>query len=238
MNDPVRRVWHLLNRQRHERELVREMSEHRESMRDPSTFGDTYRLLEQSRDAWGWNWLDDAMQDLKLGIRGLMRAPTFTITGILILTFGIGLNLTLYQMAGVGLLRPPALKDPETLARFTRQTPGSRTTTVPYPMTQAVAEDGTVLSAVLVKAFAPVVWGKELTAVPALFVSPNWFSELGAAPSSGRLFSPMVDGATSEPVAVVSYQFWRSQLGSDPNVVGRTVDVNRQTSDRDRDLEP
>ena len=33
-------------------------------MHDPSTFGDSHRMLERSRDAWGWNWLDDAMQDL------------------------------------------------------------------------------------------------------------------------------------------------------------------------------
>ena len=60
----LRRVWHLLNRSRHERELMREMNEHRGSMHDPSKFGDTHRLLEYSRDAWGWNWLDDALQDL------------------------------------------------------------------------------------------------------------------------------------------------------------------------------
>jgi predicted permease len=223
----LRRVWHLINRSRRERELVAEMNEHREQMHDASRFGNTHRLIEQSRDAWGWNWLDDALQDLKLGIRGLMRAPTFAITGILILTFGIGLNLTLYQMASIGLLRPPALKNPETLARFTRQAPHSRSTTVPYPITQAVAQDGT-LSAVLVKAFAPIAWGKELNTVPALFVSPNWFSELGAAPAAGRLFEPAVDSATSEPVAVVSHQFWRTQLGSDPNIVGSTIDVNRK----------
>ena len=56
-----RRVWHLLNRSRNERDLVREMTEHRASMHDPTKFGDTHRLLEYSRDAWGWNWLDDAM---------------------------------------------------------------------------------------------------------------------------------------------------------------------------------
>ena len=133
MSTLLRRLWHLVNRRRHERELVMEMREHRGAMHDPSQFGDTHRLLEQSRDAWGWNWLDDAAQDMKLGMRGLMRAPTFAISGVMILTFGIGLNLTLYQMASVGLLRPPALKNPQTLARFTRQAPHSRTTTVPYP---------------------------------------------------------------------------------------------------------
>ena len=69
MSNWLRRVWHLLNRSRHERDLIREMQDHRASMHDPSKFGDTHRLLEQSRDAWGWNWLDDAMQDFTVGMR-------------------------------------------------------------------------------------------------------------------------------------------------------------------------
>ncbi len=90
MNTWFRRVWHLLNRSRRERELVREMNEHRDSMHDASKFGDTHRLLEQSRDAWGWNWLDDAIQDLAVGVRTLAKAPAFAVTAMLILTFGIG----------------------------------------------------------------------------------------------------------------------------------------------------
>ena len=91
-----RRLWHLVNRRRLERELVQEMRDHRESMHDPSRFGDTHRLLERSRDEWGWNWLDDALQDFTVGVRTLLRSPSFAITATLILTFGIGLNVTLY----------------------------------------------------------------------------------------------------------------------------------------------
>ena len=76
----LRRVWHLFNRPRRERELVREMHDHRQSMFDPSRFGDTHRLIEQSRDAWGWNWLDEARQDLSVGVRTLRRSPSFAIT--------------------------------------------------------------------------------------------------------------------------------------------------------------
>ena len=103
------------------------MSEHRESMHDPSKFGDTHRLLERSRDAWGWNWLDDAMQDLTVGVRTLVKSPSFAITATLILTFGIGLNVTLFQMIRVGLLRPPALKDVDSWVRFLRAAPNSTT---------------------------------------------------------------------------------------------------------------
>src|SRR6188508_941621 len=97
-----RRVWHLMNRPRRERELRREMDDHRASMQDPSQFGrDTHRFIEQSRDAWGWNWLDEAMQDLRLGLRTLRRSPSFAITATLILAFGIGINITLLQMMQV-----------------------------------------------------------------------------------------------------------------------------------------
>ena len=221
----LRRLWYLVNRRRHERELVEEMREHRGLMHDPAKFGDTYRLVEQSRDAWGWNWLDDAVQDLKLGIRGLMRAPAFAITGVLILTFGIGLNLTLFQMANVTLLKPPDIPNPETLARFTRNAPGDRSGTVAYQITQAVARENTVLSAVLVDAFTAMMWGDQ--AVRASFVSPNWFTELGGTMAEGRGFSATIDGAASATVAVINHQFWRTTLGSDPSIVGTTVRVNR-----------
>ena len=227
MSTWFRRVWHLLNRRRRERELVDEMREHRASMHDPARFGDTHRFIEQSRDAWGWNWLDDAMQDFKLGVRGLLRAPTFAITGVLILTFGIGLNLTLFQMVNVTLLQPPDIPHPETLARFTRNAPGSRTGTVAYPITQAVARDNTVLSAVLVNAFTAMRWGDEMQGVSTLFVSPNWFNELGATMAQGRAFSPSIDSATSATVAVVNHQFWRTTLGSAASIVGSTVKINR-----------
>ncbi len=222
-----RRVWHLVNRCRRERELVREMDEHRGSMHDPSKFGDTHRLLEYSRDAWGWNWLDDATQDLRMGIRGLVRAPIFAVTAILILTFGTGLNLTLYQMATVGLLRPPNITSPETLAKFKRRSPGSSSSTMPYQMAKFVERENDVFSAVLLESTATVMWGKELLPSTALFVSANWFTELGGAASQGRVFSEAVDTAQSAPVVVISHQFWRNQLGSDPAVVGSTREINR-----------
>ena len=87
-------------------------------MHDPSTFGDAHRLLEQSRDAWGWNWLDDATQDFAIGVRTLLRSPSFAVTATLILSFGIGLNLTLYQMLRGALLRPPAIASVASVARL------------------------------------------------------------------------------------------------------------------------
>ena len=227
----LRRVWHLVNRRRHERELVQEMQQHRGLMHDPAAFGDTYRLVEQSRDAWGWNWLDDGTQDLRQGVRALARTPAFTITAVLILTFGIGLNLTLFQMANITLLRPPKIQHPETLAHLYRQSPRWNSSGVPYVAAQQIARDNPALSAVLLEASTPMRWGDGSIGMMTSFVSPNWFSELGYGPLAGRVFDAAIDGAPdAPPVVVVSHDFWRSALGSDPSVVGTTVHLNNRAA--------
>jgi predicted permease len=224
-----RRLWHLLNRSRHERALVREMNEHRESMHDPSAFGDTYRLLERSRDAWGWNWLDDATQDLKIGVRTLVKSPSFAITATLILTFGIGLNVTLYQMVRVGMLRPPALKNVDSLVRFLRYAPNSSTSAVPYPLAQFVKDNNSVLAAVLVETSAGMAWGRQgAEQINASFVSANWFDELGYGPLHGRMLSESLDTSAAAPSVVLSYTFWQNRLGASTNLIGTTVYIDRQ----------
>jgi predicted permease len=224
-----RRIWHLLNRRRYERELTREMREHRASMHDPSKFGDTHRLLEQSRDAWGWNWLDDATQDLAVGVRTLAKSPSFAITATLILTFGIGLNVTLYQMIHVGMLRPPAVKDADSWVRFLRAAPHSTTTTVPYPLALFVKDHNSVLAAVVVESQSSVAWGRDAAErINASFVSANWFEQLGYGPLHGRVLSDALDTGADPPAVVLSYTFWNTRLGADANVVGTIAYIDRK----------
>ncbi|HUQ87857.1 MAG TPA: ABC transporter permease, partial [Vicinamibacterales bacterium] len=226
----LRRIWHLINRSRNERELVREMSAHRDSMHDPSKFGDTHRLLEYSRDAWGWNWLDDAMQDLTVGVRTLAKAPSFAITAMLILTFGIGLNLTLFQLISIGMLRPPAVRDAASWVRFIRAAPNSNTSTVPYPLTQFVKDHNNgVLASVVVEYQSALAWGRDAEEqVNASFVSSNWFEEMGYGAAQGRVLNEALDARADAPVVVLSFAYWRNRLGSDPNVVGTVAYIDRK----------
>jgi predicted permease len=229
MSSWLRRVWHLINRPRFERELAREMREHREMMHDPSKFGDTHRMLERSRDAWGWNWLDEASQDLAVGVRTLLKSPSFAITATLILSFGIGLNVTLYQMLQTALLRPPAMKASEQVARFLRFEKHGSSTAVPYPVADFVKENNTVLSAVMVEAASNIAWGADASEqIEGSFVSTNWFDELGYGPLHGRVLSDALDANAAAPSIVVSYAFWKSRLGGDPNIVGTTAYLDRK----------
>jgi predicted permease len=222
-----RRVWHLLNRRRRERELIDEMRDHRAQMAESATFGDSHRLLERSRDEWGWNWLDDASQDLRLGVRSLVRSSGFAVTAMLMLAFGIGLNLTLYQMVDVTLLRGPAIAQPETMARLYHTTPEWNSTTVPYVLAQAVAERTTALSAVLAESATTVAWGDDKAIITASFVTPNWFDELGYEALHGRTLHTAVDGHSgAAPVVVLSHQFWSGRLGGRADIVGTTVRIS------------
>ncbi len=229
MSTWFRRVWHLINRPRFERELTREMRAHREMMGEPKAFGDQHRLLERSRDAWGWNWLDDSFQDLAVGIRTLLKSPSFAITATLILSFGIGLNVTLYQMLQAALLRPPAIKGSEAVARFHRAEPHGSSTAVPYPVVEFVKQNNTVLSAVMVEAASSIAWGRDAgEQIEASFISTNWFDELGYGPLHGRLLSDALDATAEAPSVVLAYTFWQARLGGNPNVIGSTAYLDRK----------
>jgi predicted permease len=169
------------------------------------------------------------MQDLAVGTRSLMRAPSFTITASLILAFGIGLNVALFQFVRVAMLRPPAIKAMASWARLVDAEPRGTSTTVPYPLAEFVKTNSGVLAAVLVESGSSIGWGRDAAEqVDCSFVSPNWFDEIGYGPLHGRLLTESLDARADLPSVVVSYTFWNNRLGANPNVVGTTAYLDRK----------
>ncbi len=223
-----RRIWYFLNRRRMERLLESEMAAHREVMGDPRRFGNVLKLREEATDVWVWRWLDAAAQDLRYGLRVLRRVPSFSLTAFVILTAGVGLNLTFFHLLNVAALQPLDVKEPATLIRLERRGKTFSSSAVPFPATQFIRAHNDVASAVLTRHPSDVVWDADNAArIRMAFVSANWFTELGYAASLGRVFSESIDDkADAAPVAIVSHEFWTRRTGSDPQIVGRTLRLN------------
>src|SRR5512145_2351857 len=101
----LRRIWYLLNRGRLEAALQEEMAAHRAIMGEPTRFGNTLRLREESRDVWGWGSLDALVRDVRLAVRGLLRTPVFTLAAILSIALGLALTTSAVSVVNAYLIR-------------------------------------------------------------------------------------------------------------------------------------
>jgi|GEM_PF-528300 len=223
-----RRVRRLMSRRKFERELQREMEAHRDMMREPRRFGNMLRLREESRDVWGWNRVEDAYRDLKIAARTLRQSPGFTIGATLVLSVGIGLNVTLFQIYNMAVLQPLDVRDPGSIVELHRFRPRGPIGALPYPAIEYVRDNNKVFSAVLVSARQRyVLWGNGEERLAAHFVSMNWFDELGIRAAAGRVFQELIDGRLdAAPVVILSHYFWTNHLSGDPNVIGSTIRIN------------
>src|SRR5579863_1177889 len=119
MAELFRRIRYLINRRRFDAELESDMEFHREmaARAGRSNFGNATRMQEQAREAWGWTWLDRLGQDLRYGLRILARSPGFTLTAVLVLAIGIGVNVAAFSLFDMVALKPMPVRDPDSIVR-------------------------------------------------------------------------------------------------------------------------
>jgi hypothetical protein len=227
MSELFRRIRYLLNRRRFDAELENDMEFHREmaARAGRSNFGNMLRMREQAREAWGWTWLDRLLQDLTYTRHTLARSPGFTVTAVLVLAIGIGVNVAAFSLFNMVALEPLPVPDPGSLVRLERRSPDQYTSEMPYLSAVFYGEHAKSLKAMItVLGVPPMQMDDDLQGTSASFATANYFSELGTPPAVGRLFDPVRENkATAPPVVVLSYALWQHRFNGDPGVVGRTV---------------
>ena len=169
------------------------------------------------------------IQDFRYGLRMLARSPGFTAVAVLSLALGIGANTAIFSLVNAALLKPIPVTDPDHLASVfvtDQRNPGNLP--ISHLNYKDLRDQNQVFDGMAAIAFTQVNWmnGNASEQIQLQVVSGNYFHVLGAQPALGRAFLAEEDQRAT-PVIVLSHGFWERSLGSDPNVIGKTVTLNR-----------
>ena len=171
-------------------------------------------------------------QDVRHTLRLIRRDPAFTVTALATLALGIGLNTAIFSVAYGVLWRPLPYPSPDRLILVSsaQQTAtGVKTFSTWPPVTyEGLRPRVTTLDhlAAYTSGDAQVTGRGEPLQLPALNVSPNFFTMLGVNPSRGRAFLTGAAAPDDDRAAIVSDRLWRTSLEADPAIVGQSITVD------------
>ena len=169
------------------------------------------------------------MQDFRFGLKILKNNPGFTAVAVLTLALGIAINSTVFSWIDAVLLHPlPGVHHVQDLALIETTTPNGSNSYLDY---RDYRDNLQQVSAVAIGRFTPLSVGDQgrTERAWAELVSANYFDVLEVKPALGRTFLPE-EGRDREggyPVAVISYRMWQTGFHNDPQVLGRTIRLNR-----------
>jgi len=177
-------------------------------------------------------WEDEMIQDLRFGVRMLLKNKSFTAVAILSLALGIGANTAIFQLLDAVRLRMLPVKAPQELAEVhladTKGMRGGigRPTQVTNPIWEQIRDRQQAFSSIFAWGtntinLAP---GGEVRSARMLYVSGDFFNTLGVPPALGRVFTSADDErGCGAPGLIISHEFWQREYGGDANVIGRKL---------------
>ena len=259
-NEIGRRLLMLLRRGQFDADLDDEMRLHRELREQEEIerglapkeahyaarrrFGNDLVLREESRDMWGWNWLENLGQDIRYALRMLVKNRGFTAVTVVTLALGIGAKTAIYSLAYSVLFRDLPAKDPQRLVVMKGVFPkwpagysqnghvmGS---TFSYPAYRSFSDQRGVFVSVF--GFAPPDIGKEnltidvdgrATTANGVMVTGTYFSGLGVTPTLGRVIAPPDEAPGAPRIADISFGYWVRAFGQSVTVIGKRAAINR-----------
>jgi predicted permease len=195
-------------------------------------FGYLPHLREQMRRVWYGRWFDMAealAQDMRVGLRSLLRAKGLAATVVITLALGIGANAAIFSVVRGVLLRPLVNRGEDRLIYVRQSAPGlgSSNTTFSVPEIKDFRARATTVENF--GEFSTVEFNLiglgEPRVVDAGVVDGRYFEVVGLQPLLGRLVEPSDDGFKAAGVAVLTHRFWTTSLNSDPSVVGKSIQL-------------
>jgi predicted permease len=196
--------------------------------------GGVTQVQEQVRDVWLTRWLRDLAYDLRFAARSFRRTPSFAITAVLSLMLGIGATTAIYSLVDQVLLHALPVYQPGRLVLIDWK--GDQVANgfgswnlMSYPICRDLDGKTEFFDGVFCRAQMTVdlSTGGDYQAAEVEIISGNYFRVLGVGPALGRVLESDDDARpNSNPVVVLAYNYWQTEFGGSPNVVGRKVLVN------------
>jgi predicted permease len=193
-------------------------------------FGNQTLLREVSRDMWSFRFLETLARDLRYGLRVLVKNPGFTLVAIITLGLGIGANTAIFSVVNAVLLRP-----------------------LPYPHAERMVYvlEGSLSDPKLERSYSPqnfidirsrnqsfdsysslsyvsftLTGDQQPEALIGLLATTDFGRVAGMAPALGRVFTAEENAPGKDHVALISDGLWKRRFGADPQIVGRSVQLN------------
>ena len=174
--------------------------------------------------------MERILQDIRFGFRQLLRKPAFAALAIISMALGIGANTSIFSLLDTVLLLPLPVHEPARLVQlFGTLHNGADVTLQSYLNYKDYRDRNTVLSDLSAYSFviSSLSHGGKNERVSGYLVTGNYFELLGVKPALGRAFLPEEDATPgSHPVAVLSHGCWERRFGSNPGIIGQTVQFN------------
>jgi putative ABC transport system permease protein len=173
------------------------------------------------------------LQDVRYGIRTLLKSPGFTLIAVLTLALGIGANTAIFSVVQSVLLRPLPFPQPDRLVEISNDylpafsglglSPGDYADW--RRQASSVSEMGAYTS---ISQGFNLVDEAQPERVQASYASASFFPMLGVHPVAGRSFVPEEDKAGAAPVVMLSQRLWQSRFGANRGVIGRAIRLDSQ----------
>jgi predicted permease len=172
--------------------------------------------------------METLFQDLRYGVRMLVKSPGFTAVAVVTLALGIGANTALFSVINGVLLSPLPFPEPNQLVTLHENKPNFEGGSLSYPNFLDWQKDNHTFSAMAVgRTYAFSLTGAgEAEQVGAELISADYFPVLGVKPVMGRTFAADEDQIGAGPVALISAGLWQRKFSSAPDILGKSITLD------------
>src|ERR1700676_427487 len=188
-------------------------------------FGNLTRTQEKARQAWQFPRLETVLQDIRYGLRGIRKSPSFSLVVILTLALGIGANTAIFSVVYSVLLRPLPYPHGERLVwlgECTGKAAGISITWINFEHWRHDSDSFENMGAFADEDLTLTGRG-DAVFTHELLVTSSFLQLTGARPALGRLFTDPDDTPGAAPTVIATADCWQRKLGGDSNVVGESV---------------